>query len=53
MSAPVPRHAELEDGLRAILAEAYRLLLAIAERKAAVGETAAEEVERDAGAELR
>ena len=50
MSAPASRHAELEDTLRAVLCEAYQLLLAIAESKAGVSETVAEEVERDAGA---
>ncbi len=50
MSAPASRHAESEGALRAVLSEAYELLLAIAEKKAAVNETAAEEVERDAGA---
>ena len=50
MSAPASKHTEQERTLRAVLAEAYRLLLAIAEKKAAVGEAAAEEVGRDAGA---
>ena len=51
MSAPASQHAEQESALRAALCEAYELLLAIANKKAAVGDSAAEEIERDAGAQ--
>ena len=50
MTAPTSPHAEQERALRAVLAEAYELLLTIAKKKAAMGDTAAEEAKRDADA---